>query len=201
MKRVKVRDIYCNHCGLKVDIYPRVKLADLKPGDAFNYGGKRWIKLQGGDASLCITENLIKNKAFDENDCNDWRTSTLRKWLNNDFLQELYSHESDIETEPPKPFMLITSDLTADDGMTDYGTADDYIALLTCDLYRKHRDIIPPVDNWYWTLTPWTCKKEYSCLVRSVFTSGALTVFNAYGGHWGLRPLCNLKSEIMVSTN
>ena len=28
-------------------------------------------------------------------------------------------------------------DLTADDGRTDYGVCDDYISLLTCDMYRK----------------------------------------------------------------
>ena len=36
------------------------------------------------------------------------------------------------------------SDLTSDDGMKNYGTAEDYVFLLSCDLYRKYREQIPP---------------------------------------------------------
>ena len=91
------------------------------------------------------------------------------------------------------------SDLTADDGMTDYGTATDKIALLSDKLYRMFRGVIPRVDAWCWNLTPWTCDPEYSYSVRSVYSSGAMIWRNAYSGSNGVRPLCYLKSEILVS--
>ena len=83
--------------------------------------------------------------------------------------------------------------------MTDYGTATDKIALLSDKLYRMFRGIIPRVDAWCWNLTPWTCDPEYSCNVRFVNSSGAMLWINAYNGNYGVRPLCYLKSEILVS--
>ena len=54
-------------------------------------------------------------------------------------------------------------------------------------------------SSWYWWLrTPYS---GYSCHVRIVNSSGALFNNNAYYGHRGVRPLCNLKSDILVSDN
>ena len=89
--------------------------------------------------------------------------------------------------------------MTADDGMTDYGTAADKIALISDGLYRKFRALIPKIGCWWWTLTPWTCDPEYSYSVRSVHSSGALGYISAYDGYNGVRPLCNMKSDILVS--
>ena len=83
--------------------------------------------------------------------------------------------------------------------MTDYGTATDKIALLSDKLYRMFRGIIPRVDAWCWNLTPWTCDASYSCVVRVVDSSGAMGWNGAYCGNSGVRPLCYLKSEILVS--
>ena len=89
--------------------------------------------------------------------------------------------------------------MTADDGMTDYGTATDKIALRSDALCRKYREITPPVDEWCWNLTPWTCDASGSYDVRLVGSSGAMYWDGAYGGHWGVRPLCYPKSVILVS--
>lgn len=54
-------------------------------------------------------------------------------------------------------------------------------------------------SSWYWWLrTPYS-GNSYS--VRNVDASGALNNYGAYGGHRGVRPLCNLKSDILVSDN
>ncbi|MDR2513736.1 MAG: DUF6273 domain-containing protein [Christensenellaceae bacterium] len=50
---------------------------------------------------------------------------------------------------------------------------------------------------WYWWLR--TPNVSNSCNVRSVITSGALINYSAYYGVRGVRPLCNLSSEILVS--
>lgn len=52
---------------------------------------------------------------------------------------------------------------------------------------------------WWWYLrTPYTSNSYY---VRGANTGGALSNASAYDGHEGVRPLCNLKSEILVSDN
>ncbi len=50
-----------------------------------------------------------------------------------------------------------TSDLMADNGDRKYGTCEDYVTILSCDQYRKYRDLVPCYPEWMWTLTPWNC--------------------------------------------
>lgn len=49
---------------------------------------------------------------------------------------------------------------------------------------------------YYWLRTP---NSALSYRVRYVSSSGALNYYNAYDGNFGLRPLCNLRSDILVS--
>lgn len=52
-------------------------------------------------------------------------------------------------------------------------------------------------NAWYWWLrTPYS---SYSCYVRSVYSNGALGDNTAFSGHRGVRPLCNLSSDTLVS--
>ena len=171
------------------------KLAELAQGARFLYGGVEWVKFEDiGAGTLCLAAEPVFLRAFDEENCNDWRKSSLRRELNGAFLDALVAEGADRAA-----FLDWESDLTADDGMTDYGTAVDKIALRSDALCRKYRDITPPVDAWCWNLTPWTCDASNSYYVRSVSSSGALHWNNAYSGYWGVRPLCYLKSEISVS--
>lgn len=171
------------------------KLAELKPGDRFMYGGVEWVKFEDiGAGTLCLAAEPVFLRAFDEENCNDWRKSSLRRELNGAFLEALVAEGADRAA-----FLDWESDLTADDGMTDYGTAVDKIALRSDALCRKYREITPPVDEWCWNLTPWTCDASYSCNVRNVDSSGALSWNNADNGHRGVRPLCYPKSVILVS--
>lgn len=171
------------------------KLSDLKQGARFVYGGVEWVKLGTEIAGgvLSLTAEPVIERAFDEENCNDWRESSLRWELNENFLDELIREGADRAA-----FLEFDSDLTADDGMTDYGCATDKIALLSCDLYRKYRNVIPRAGNWCWTLTPWTCDPEYSDSVRGVYYYGMLNNHSAVKNYFGVRPLCNLKDDILV---
>ena len=53
--------------------------------------------------------------------------------------------------------------------------------------------------GWYWWLR--TPTSSYANGVRYVLSDGTLNYDNAYSGYRGVRPLCNLKSEILVSDN
>lgn len=171
------------------------KLAELAQGARFLYGGVEWVKLEDiGAGTLCLAAEPVFLRAFDEENCNDWRKSSLRRELNGAFLDALVAEGADRAA-----FLDWESDLTADDGMTDYGTAVDKIALRSDALCRKYRDITPPVDAWCWNLTPWTCDPEYSYSVRDVYSSGSLYSLNADSGSRGVRPLCYPKSAILVS--
>lgn len=171
------------------------KLAELKRGARFTYAGVEWVKLDDTDGgALALAAEPVFERVFDEENCNDWRKSSLRRELNGPFLDALIAEGADRAA-----FLDIESDLTADDGMTDYGTATDKIALISDGLYRKFRALIPKIGCWWWTLTPWTCDPEYSSYVRYVTSSGAMNWYDAFSGCYGVRPLCNMKSDILVS--
>ena len=171
------------------------KLAELKLGAHFIYGGVEWVKFEDiGAGTLCLAAEPVFHRVFDEENCNDWRKSSLRRKLNGVFLDALVA-----EGANRSAFLDWESDLTADDGMTDYGTAVDKIALRSDALCRKYREITPPVDAGCWNLTPWTCDHEYPWRVRLVNSSGVMNWNDACRGDRGVRPLCYLKSEISVS--
>ena len=50
---------------------------------------------------------------------------------------------------------------------------------------------------WYWWLRTPNSSSSYN--VRYVYSGGTLNNYYAYFGTWGVRPLCNLKSDTLVS--
>lgn len=167
------------------------KYSEIKPGEVFAFGGQNWIRLE--EAGLCVMEDILEERAFDE-DFNDWRKSELREYLNNDFYKTLIEYEAD-----EKDFLMIETDLTADDGMKDYKTSKDLISLMTADLYRSNRHLLKPLESYWWLVTPYSCLASTSDIVRCVTSSGTLSGGRVYYGDYGVRPLCNLKSETLVS--
>lgn len=98
---------------------------------------------------------------------------------------------------PEAMFEYFNVDLTADDGLKNYGGDRVRVGLITCDEYRLLRGNIPELpDTWWWTATPDSPKNFY---VRFVYSDGSLYYGSAYIGNGGVRPLCVLKSEILKS--
>ena len=89
-------------------------------------------------------------------------------------------------------------DLTAEDGLKNYGFDRVRIGLITCEEYRLLRGNIPALPNrWWWTATPDSPINTY---VRNVYSDGTLGNGFAYEyGSYGVRPVCVLKSEILKS--
>lgn len=106
----------------------------LNPGEHFIYNGIEFICLDIINGNyLAMTAKPWAKIPFDTNNHNDWRKSSLRRVLNNDFLELL----------DKKHLVVQTSDLIADNGDKAYGTSEDYVTILSCDQYRKYRDIVP----------------------------------------------------------
>ena len=181
------------------------KIGQFGAESRITYGGVKWVVLDARpNMSLCLAEDVLKDEngevrymAFDTDNKNDFATSSVRAFLNGDFLEELAAAGADKEA-----FVPIVLDLTSDDGLDDYGTDSAKIGLITDQMYRAFRKIIPKASEDYWTCTPFSTERNgYKSFVRNVVTSGALDDDNAYYGYGGVRPLCNLKSDILVSDN
>lgn len=164
----------------------------LRPGKEFVYNGIRFICLDiiAGNY-LAITADCWCKKRFNEEDkdgCNNWEKSTLRRFLNEDVLEEHFNTEHLIKQ---------TSDLIADNGDKAYGTCEDYITLLTCDQYRKYRDYVPLFKEGMWTLTPWRCDTGYANYMRYVTPKGAINYY-CVDGSVGLAPVCLFNSDNLI---
>lgn len=172
------------------------RLKSLERGQIFSAGGFNWLVVEHNQhGTLALMEKCLKDDAFDEKNSNDWRQSSSRRYLNKNFLQALEDNGLD-----PDNIIEAEVDLTADDGLKDYGTSVDKVFLLTADMYRKNRDVIEPIDDWWWLITPYsTPTAGYAHNVRYVNSDGSLDNINASYGHSGLRPALTLKSDLLVS--
>lgn len=159
----------------------------LAIGERFTYKDIEWICLDIINGNfLAITANVWKNCQFDTDNCNNWKKSSLRRMLNKDFLDKLNKNH----------FVIQTSDLTADNGDKSYGTCEDYVTILSCDQYRKYRDLMPHYQEWMWTLTPWNCygNGNGDHIVRSILPSGNINYGDANYNN-GVAPVCLFSSK------
>ena len=165
-------------------------------GTAFNYAGQRWVVLEhNATGTLCLTEKIVEDRAFDDGNCNDFSKSSSLRYLNGPFLDTLIDAAG-----CSGAFLTSELDLTADDGLKDYGTCNVTIFLLTVDQYRRNRDVIPNADDWWWLSTAFsTASNGYEHSARCVYTGGTLNRGYAYGGIGGLRPACYLDSDLLIS--
>lgn len=161
-------------------------IQNLHAGDHFNFKGLEWVVLdpdkEGG--VLAITADIWKRDVpFSQEyfeGCNNWRASTIRDDLN------CLMHKIGADNLLPH-----TVDLVADNGDKLYGTMDEMVFLLTCDEYRKYRDVMPRYDIWIWTCTPWiTTNTGNAYGVRGVYSDGSLNTSNASYGTGGVAPAC-----------
>ena len=166
-------------------------------GTVFPYAGEKWVVLEHDPAgrTLCLRLDLIPNKPFDENNCNNFATSSSKEWMNGPYLDNLID-----AVKGPNAFLQTELDLTADDGLKDYGTCTVTIFSLTVDQYRRNRDVIPNADDWWWLSTAYsTASNGYEHSARYVGYDGTLDWNNAYDGDNGLRPACYLDSDLLIS--
>lgn len=156
----------------------------LSAGERFIFKGFEWITLDnnvdGGVLAIMASAWNGEEYRFDEDCCNNYAKSSLRRKLLNELLpvlgeDNLIPHEVD---------------LVADNGDDRYGTVTDKVFILTCDEYRKYRKNVPLLPEWMWTCTPWYITDSGgSRNVRGVNTVGHLHNGGASGTD-GVAPAC-----------
>ena len=168
----------------------------IAPSSVINYGGLDCIVLDvEQDKILVLAKESIGNMPFDEGNSNNFLKGTLCKYLNGEFIKKLKANGADTSALIPT-----TIDLTSDDGLKDYGETTQKIFLLTCDMYRKYRSVIPNLDDWWWLATAYSTESNgYAHSARAVISVGSLNYISAYIGGIGVRPAFYLKSSILES--
>lgn len=161
----------------------------LPDGSHFNFKGFEWITLDnnvdGGVLAIMASSWNGEEYRFDEDYCDNYAKSSLRRKLLNELLpvlgeDNLIPHEVN---------------LVADNGDDRYGTVTDRVFILSCDEYRKYRKNVPLLPEWMWTCTPWYIKDSGNGSgVRLVSTDGILYNGNAHNTY-GVAPACVFNPE------
>lgn len=162
----------------------------MKIGEKFNYSGIEWICLDVIDGNyLAITAQVWQELPFDNDNKNNWKESSLRKVLNNEFLDKL----------DKKYLIKQTSDLIADNGDKAYGTCKDYVTILSCDQYRKYRTLVLCYPEWMWTLTPCDCSRPGipGITVRYVRRTGDINQDGSASFDCGVAPVVLFSKEFI----
>lgn len=174
----------------------KVMLKDIPVGGKFDTGIGRFIVLeQKEDCTAVITEDLYRKDVEFDDDCADYKKSSLRELCEGEILNE-FSDEFGEENICTNEAGLVTVD-----GQEVFGKLLTKVRPLTFDEAREYNDLLVSKDlpDWYWTCTPWSTRErgwEYSVAVVS--PSGGI-YGDDYDGSGGVRPFCILKSNIFVS--
>lgn len=175
----------------------QIKLSDIPEGETFKVGDYEFVVLKHlEDKTAVILKELLENsmKFGDTNNFSD-EGCVVRK--------RLEKFASELEGIVGKDNLITHDvDLTADDGLKDYGKTTAKVSLLTCNLYRKYVEILDnyKVKKWWWLVTPFsTPKHDPDNWVKGVAPSGCVGYFSRGNGNDGVRPFCIFNSNIFVS--
>lgn len=180
------------------------KLAKLSPGRIFNFAGEKFVVMEQRDGAAFVLlaqskESCPFNDKDDAENRNDYTRSTLKERI--DKWVEALPRTSE-EAAAILPFEV---DLSCTDRSKSYGTITVKAAPLTLWQYGQFKELIPlNEDDWYWLVTPWSCR-----WLRSPLTSGTGLVWFVYSGgdyslngasnSLGIRPALLLNSDLLVS--
>lgn len=188
-------------------VYGKLSALVFHPGDLILCGKLKFRVLDVGNIKpinarpdekhvLLRLEGFITGGTpFDRNGCNEWEKSSIRKYLNGDFLNmlsaedqavlkyvELHTGKADVTTTD-RVFLLSAKELGFD--VDETGKALPYFTGKDADERRQFFDEDGD-SRWYFTRSPIPGGASY---VRYVHTDGSLNHNGAYDGY-GAAPAC-----------
>ena len=165
-----------------------VVLGSVECGSTILIGDRSYIVLEhrNDGTTAVITKDFWKDMEFD-NDSGDYAESAVRNALNTEFYNEVSSEIGDEN--------IITHEVDTtryrNDGI--HSSCRDKVSLLTVDLYRRYRKLLPAYGSWWWTATPYSM--EYPRCVCFVYGDGALS-WSDCSYYGGVRPFLILDSSV-----
>ena len=167
-------------------------LGSVKSGDTVTIGEREYIVLgHDKETTAIIAKKPTKSMAFGKD--GDYIKSDVRAYCNGEFYEELCKAVGKQNIIPH------TVNLVSDDGSHKGALIKDNVSILTCDLYRRYRELLPTIGSACWTATrATTLDKDYAHCVCIVRSCGVLD-WNVWGCSFGVRPFCILDSSVLVS--
>lgn len=174
----------------------KIKLSELRRGESFMIGEHEFIVLdQGVDVTKVISKGFVaENISFDP-DTRDYNKSEIKKFIE-EKIQPVIESEVGAENIVEHEVSLRSLDM-----QKEFEDVSAKVRPITFDEARLYNDLLvnEDLDNWWWTLTPWSTEKRgYRYGMAVVCPSGNI-VDNYWYDYNGVRPFCILKSNIFVS--
>lgn len=167
-----------------------------------------WIVLQTDDEKLLvISKNILEWTAFDKQGASNlWSESSLRRWINEDFLHTAFSNkEKDMILTLQDAFSNAPNSPAALPAvMYNEEIQHDKLFLLNVDGFREYYKILNSYEcavtphtkkrgngyQWWWLST--TGKSKEDTVVCAIY--GKLELYNVWAGYYrGVRPCFYLK--------
>ena len=192
-KKIELTEEQLKTLGVDVGKQPCATLSE--DGKIAKIGDYEFIVLKKNEDTIeLLLKDILEKRTFDGDD-NNFAASDLRQCLDDfaDKIAEVVGEDNIVEH---------TVDLTADDGLKDYGSCECRMSLLTAPMYREHVYTIDQfkIDKWWWLATAYsTPKHEDNNWIKCVSPSGDIYCNYYYYDSGGVRPFCILKSSIFVS--
>lgn len=180
----------------KEDQKNKVMLKDIPVGGKFDTGIGRFIVLeQKENYTAVITEDLYREDVKFDDDCTDYKKSSLRELCEGEILNEFvaeFGEDNICENE---------AGLVTVDGQKVFEKLLTKVRPLTFDEARECNDLLVNKDipDWYWTCTPWSTKERGCGYSVAVVSPSGDFYISGYVNSLGVRPFCILKSNIFVS--
>ena len=159
----------------------------------------RWLDTKDGGKPMYVSEKCLDSRRYDYGDSNNYKNSSIRKWLNGDFLDKAFSDDSLIATT-----LVDNSTTSTGEDTNPYAceNTNDRIFLLSRQEMRNEdyfadeksrvcygTEYCGEGELYHWTRSPYSSD---SGLVWEVSIYGDLGANNLFGYEWrGVRPaLC-----------
>ena len=184
------------HCDNSNALNNAKLLSNIKEAETCKIGDWEFIVCEhtSEGAVLLMKDCLYEAEKFGSN--NNYNGSNVDK-LCEEFAKKL------AKVVGAENIVPHTVDLTADDGLKDYGSIERRVSIFTANQCRKYVDILDKyrLDKWTWTATAYsTPKHDDTAWVKCVAPSGNI-IYDLYNLNYGVRPFCILNSNIFVSKN
>ena len=142
----------------------KARVKKTKVGEVIPFAHMDWRVLEKkGGKVLLLKDHSFGSTPFDEKGQNvTWESSSVRKWLNNDFLQESF-------TENERKSILETN--VKNTPNSTYNTSagkdtKDKLFLLSCDEVEKYYDAIHTTKSCWWLRTPGAAANSMSFVYK-----------------------------------
>ena len=183
-------------------------LKDLTPGTVFDAGpiDVRVLDHMTNGTTLLIADQAVAWRPFSLEPMktrpeeaptpypNDFSLSYLKDELNGPFLAAF-----DTAGGPIRSANIVTADWSLADhrGGFGYGNMKAKISLLPEALFLKYKALLA-LDDWWWLVSPYA---GYAYHARNVNADGSLYNYDAYDGHYGVRPAFFAESGIILESD